>query len=399
MTSVVDTSVKNFNSTMAGAPALSGTAGSLIALLDAVLVNGFDLKNASSLTIAGGAATLAFTGAHSAQADSVIQLTGITGTYAALNGEQKVTTIGAGVVKFATSAADGVAAGTINFKMAPAGWEKVYNAANKAVYRSLDPASTKMLLRVDDSAAQWARVVGYESMIDIDTGVGLFPTAAQLAGGGYWAKSLVASSTPAPWAIHADGRIFYFTPQPGIPSNAVYQGGATRLFGDFIAYRPGGDAYGCMLSYSNNSNVPSMADGHLFGGAGTGNATPRAITGLGSAQLNSLQPYAGNVAATSGADGYLGAFPSPVDGSLQLARKFINASGVARGEFPGAFHGTQSLLFDSFKQLDKVPGTGALAGRTLQAVNAQYATTTFNSTASTTNTCGTGFFDITGPWR
>ncbi|CAN7580059.1 hypothetical protein [Variovorax paradoxus] len=398
MASVVDTSVKNFNSTMSGMPPYNGVAGSTIALLDAVLVNGVDLKNANSLVVAGGVATLAFTGAHSAQLDSVILVSG--SSIAALNGEQKVTAVGAGIVRFATAAADGAASGSITFKMAPAGWEKVYSGPNKAVYRSLDPASTKMLLRVDDSAAQWARVVGYESMSDIDTGAGLFPTTAQLAGGGYWAKSMIASAAAVPWVIHADSRIFYFTPQYGIPNNASYQGGVTRFFGDFIAYKPGGDGYGCVLSYSVNSAIQLMTDGHLFGGAGTGNATPRPITGLGSAQLNSLLPFTGIATATSGADGYLGTFPSPVDGSLQLSRKFISASGgIARGEFPGAFHGPQSILFDSFKQLDKIPGAGPLAGRTLQAVNAQYATVGINSSASATTNCGTGFFDLTGPWR
>ncbi|CAN7331263.1 hypothetical protein [Variovorax paradoxus] len=404
MASIVDTSVKNFNSTMSGLPVYNGTAGSTIALFDAVLVNGADLKSASSLTIAGGIASLAFTGGHSAQADSVVQVAGITGAYAALNGEQKVTTVSAGVVKFATNAADGAASGSITFKMAPAGWEKVYAAANKAVYRSLDPASTKMLLRVDDSGTTVARVVGYESMTDVDTGVGAFPTAAQIAGGGCWGKSLLASSAAVPWAIHADARLFYFTPLSGYPNSAANLGGITRFFGDIVASKPGGDAYACGLSYSINNTANSAPDGSVFSAGNTaGTAFPRSHAGLGSSVVQIIYPYTGNQAGSaiaSGRDALLGSFPSRIDGSLQLSKKYVNGAGFAepRGDMPGAYHVPQSLVFDSFKQLDRVPGSGFLAGRVLQAVSCLDVSTS-PSNAATSSNCGIAFIDITGPWR
>ena len=45
MASVVDTSVKHFHSGRVGAPVLTGAEGSMIALLDACVVNGFGLKS------------------------------------------------------------------------------------------------------------------------------------------------------------------------------------------------------------------------------------------------------------------------------------------------------------------------------------------------------------------
>ena len=116
MTSPVDTSVKHFHSDMLNAPVLSGTAGSLISVLDACLVNGFDLKSATGLVVAGGVATLSFSGTHSATVGSVILVAGSSIT--ALNGEQKVTEVASGVVRFATDEADATASGTITFKMA-----------------------------------------------------------------------------------------------------------------------------------------------------------------------------------------------------------------------------------------------------------------------------------------
>lgn len=399
MASPVDTSVKNFNNTMAAAPALSGTPGAFIALLDAVLVNGFDVKTASSLTIAGGVATLEFTGAHSAQVDSVLTLSGIAGLYAALNGEQKVTAIAAGLVRFATTMADGVASGTVSFKMAPAGWEKVYAGANKGVYRSLDPMSTKMLLRVDDTAATAARVIGYESMTDVDTGVGPFPTPAQVNGGGYWPKSTGSNATAVPWAIHADSRLLAHTVQFGVATNAAYLGAITRVFGDMIAFRPGGDNYLCGLNYSVQSSIINMTEAGLFSSnGGAGMATPRAYTGLGSSSLHAMLPYVGANSLASGVDATLGAFPNIVDGSLQLSKRFIAFGGVPRGDVPGAYSVPQTGLYETVKQLDRVPGAGALAGRTLQAV-ATFTPGTQMATTSNNNNTGVAFFDITGPWR
>lgn len=180
MASPVDTSVKHYRSDMPSAPVLNGTAGSKIAQLEACLCTGYGLKSATSLVVAGGVATLAFTGgASAAWKDAVILVEGVTGTMVDLNGEQKVTFADATTVKFATALADGTAAGTITFKIAPAGWEKVFSKTNVAVFRSLDIASSKMLLRVDDTATMQVRVVGYEAMTDVDTGSGPFPTTAQ----------------------------------------------------------------------------------------------------------------------------------------------------------------------------------------------------------------------------
>ena len=94
MTSVVDTSVKHFHSAMVGAPILNGQAGSMIALLNACLKDGFDIKVATSLTVDSGVATLAFTGSHSATVESVVLVAG--SSVADLNGEQKITAIGGG---------------------------------------------------------------------------------------------------------------------------------------------------------------------------------------------------------------------------------------------------------------------------------------------------------------
>lgn len=399
MTSVIDTSVKHFRSDMVGAPVLNGTAGSMLAVLSACLVDGFDVKAATSLVVAGGVATLSFAGSHSAVVDSVVLVSGVTGPLTALNGEQKMTAVGAGFVKFATGAADGTAAGSVSFKMAPAGWLKPFVGTNLAAFKSADPAGTGMSLRVDDTGDLMCRVVGYESMTDANTGLGAFPSAAQMSGGGYWAKSASTSAAPVLWVLVADGRTFILHVAPYYSVSPINTAGVTRGFGDAITYKPGGDAYACSLSYSVSGSVSNQSDGAPDGQFALQHAMPRSYTALGSSVLHGAMPFNGSN-GVSGTDATLGTFPSPVDGGLRLSKKaLVTAYGGAapRCELVGLYHVPMSGVSDTFKTRDIVPGSGPLAGHKLLALNpsAPYAYTT----TPVSTTTGVSFVDITGPWR
>lgn len=397
MTSIVDTSVKHFLRTGVGAPVLNGTAGSLLAVLSACLVDGYDVKAATSLVVASGVATLSFSGSHSATAEAVVTLSGVTGSLTALNGEQRVTSIGAGVVRFATNAADGTAAGTISFKMSPAGWTKPFTGTNVAVFKSPDVLGTGMYLRVDDTGTTSCRVVGFESMTDVNTRVGPFPTEVQMSGGGYWAKSSLTTSAPVVWALVADTRKFYLHIAPYTATNATYIGGITRSFGDDTAYRPGGDPYACSLSYSASATLGSQSDGMPDGAFALQHAMPRAYTALGSCVLHGPLPFTGG-SALSGADTTLGAFPSTIDGGLRLSKKWLGTASTGvppRCELPGLYHVPMSAAFDTFKTRDIVPGTGSLTGRKLLVLNPSMAYTGVPNAAAT----GVSLIDITGPWR
>ena len=393
MTSVVDTSVKHFLSGAVGAPVLTGVAGSMIALLSACLVDGYDVKAATSLVVAGGVATLAFSGAHSASVGSVVLVTGVTGALAALNGEQKVTALGVGVVKFATAADDGTATGTVTFKMAPAGWAKPFTGANLAVFRSTDPMGTRMSLRVNDASTTFTRVIGYETMTAVSTGAGPFPTNAQMSGGGYWPKSNSAGSTPIPWVLISDGRSFFLHSAPFVSSGPTLVGGSTRSFGDGVSYRPSGDSYACALSFATTAEA---SDGTPDGTTALQMAMPRAVSGTGTSSLHASLSYIGT-SILSGLDDILGAFPSPVDGGLVLCKRYL-ASGTAtppRCDFPGLYHVPMTGAWTQFKTRDFIPGTGPLTGRTLLALN---PTQNLGNEPSAGVT-GVSFIDITGPWR
>lgn len=70
------TAVKWAVSSMTGAPTLSGTAGSLITLLDAFLVNGFGTKAVDSAQVTDGICRLSFTGTSAALEHTVISVAG-----------------------------------------------------------------------------------------------------------------------------------------------------------------------------------------------------------------------------------------------------------------------------------------------------------------------------------
>lgn len=403
MTSPVDTSVKYFTSAMANAPVLSGTVGAMIALLDACLKDGFDSKTLSSLVVSGGVATATYTGTHASMVDAVVLIAGVSGGptgFVGLNGEQKITGVpGSTTRTFATALPDGTYTGTITMKMAPAGWTKAFTGTNLAAYKSSNPASTGMLLRVDDTQTMTVRVVGYEAMSDVNTGSGPFPTAAQISGGGYWPKSTVASSAACPWVLVADDRTMLIHLVPGLPSSPTYVHGCTRGFGDAIPLKPGGDAFGCFLSYSVQAGSASMYDSALDGvQANQYTAFPRSYSGVGSASLHSCLPYTGQN-ALSGIDTLLGPFPSQVDGSLKLSRRYFATATTAqppRADCPGLLSVPQSLTFDTFRMNDRIAGAGIFAGRNLIAVN---PTSAFMSGSPNNTNTGASFIDVTGPWR
>jgi len=129
MASPVDTIVKWARSDMPGAPVLTRAAGSMTALLDALLVDGWGLQAATSVVVASGVATATFAADHAAAMHSVVEVAGATGSYTDLNGEQKITVANSNTLKWATALPDGTATGSITVKMAGGGWERPDAAA------------------------------------------------------------------------------------------------------------------------------------------------------------------------------------------------------------------------------------------------------------------------------
>lgn len=411
MASVVDTSVKHFGSFMGAAmPVMNAVAGSMEAIVYACLVTGIDTKPLVSLTVLGGIATATYTGSHSATAESVVLITGVTGALVALNGEQKIIAKpNAGAVQFATAAPDGAASGTITMKLAPLGWLRPFSGPNLGAYKSADPASTGMFLRVDDTGTQTCRVVGYESMSDISGGFGAFPTNAAIPGGGAWGKSSTPGSNPVQWMLIGDGRSF-FLHVSAYTSNGTngafdrYTVGALRGFGDMIALRSAGDPYACALSAFFDPTTPgnwlSYPINGVFDNSSQQIYTPRNFSGLGSAYGMASYPYTGQPTVVSGMDGTFGSFPGRIDGKLRLSRRYLRSFDTSfpepRCEVPGVFTIPQTTVSGQINHRDIVPGTGEQAGRKLMALTVGAG---YSGDPLVTGNAGITLIDITGPWR
>lgn len=390
----MDTSVKYFHSGMAGAPVMSGTVGSLLAVLDACLVNGFGLKTVNSLVVSNNVATATINTGHSAEVDTVVEIAGATPS--GLNGQWKVTAVSGNSVSWETSGiADQTATGTISLKLAGAGWVKEFSGANLGAYRSPSILGTRMYLRVDDTATTFARVIGYETMSDINTGTGLFPTTTQLNGGLYWSKSQVVDATRREWILIADDRMFYFARAHHSSYPEAYETGA---FGDFIPTKSG-DAYACVINGTSSNNVGGVyhPDIYWVGNANTvsgGVYAPKSYTGIGaSAQLGKNFPIiTGN--SSQNISGFVAggiAFPNPQDGGVYIVPHYLLefSPNSIRGVSPGFYCSPQAFTSTVFPARETVTGVTALPGKKFKVI-----------TCLQNPLIGTPcFVDITGPWR
>lgn len=396
-------SVKYFHSAMNGAPVLSGTAGSLIGVLDACLVNGFGLTTVDSILVASGVATANMSLGHSFEPDTTALIAGSSTT--ALNGEKTVLTSTTNTITFsAQGVADGTYTGAgVTAKLAPAGWEKPFSGANLAAYRSADITSTRTFLRVDDTGTVDARVVGYETLTDVNTGTGPFPTSTQMSGGCYWPKANAANATARAWTVVADGKTFWYWCNTHTTSASFGLNGFTAGFGDFVSYKAG-DAYGCVLSAHNASLGASTSDqvgsvtfaDQTFVGTTAGAFFfPRSYTGVGSSMggMRRVEAYA-NANVHSGTTNTAATYPNGPNNGLLLTRYTVHEPSplALRGVLRGPLFVAQSLGATNFAWRDKITGQGNLNGRKLMALKG-------SAPASTTATSQTLFIDITGPWE
>lgn len=388
MTSPVDTSVKFFHSKMIGAPVLTGQAGSQIALLDALLVNGFGLKSVDSLVVSNGVATITIASGHSAEVGTVVLVAG--GSIVALNGEQKATAATSTTVSFATTEPNGTSTGTITMKIAPAGWTKQFSDTNLAVYKSPDPSSTGLLLRIDDTAAMYSRALGYESMSDVNTGVAPFPSSNQVAGGLWWSKSNSANSTPRGWYFAADSKIFYLFKAHYSSYTYAFE---SAVFGDFPS-RKSGDAYNCFIHGPSSDYSSTYPQSETLMRSTTSiystQFIARSYTGLGGAiRMTKTSPfYSGGADYFSGASGP--AYPNASDGGLYVSPWYLSeeSAAVLRGHLCGVYSIPMTLPIGAFSAGDTITGVEGLSGRKLKFV-------TLGPSAPN----GGMLIDITGPWR
>jgi hypothetical protein len=378
-----DVTVTWANSEFTGAPVLRGESGSLIELLDAVLIHGFCVRAFDAVSVADGVATLTMSAGNPYVQHGVIEIRDC--AQPALNRKWRIDTSAASSITFTVD--DLVPAGShagsgATVRYAPAGWEKPFAdlGTYRAAYRSASLASTQMLLYVNDSDARYARVRGYESMTDIDTPGVPFPTIAQAALTNYtWAKSYTAGTAQVrPWAIASDDMFLQLF--VAFVTSFGFEGRhAGYRFGDIAQFSPA-DAYHCSIA-AHATAYPVHPSASL--------SSVAPISTAGCYFARALSGSAGAISAAPAAayfSGGAGASPASLDGRLSLFPLLISTStrvdDPLRGRIPGLLIGYEknsdiqayATLDDPLSMLVKV-GT------------------------NTTNYDGWVALEIEGPWR
>lgn len=261
-----------------------------------------------------------------------------------------------------------------------AGWAREFVSGNIAVFRAA--TGNRYRLRLDDTSTNEARLVGYETMSDANTGTGAFPTNGQVSGGLYIRKSNTADATVRPWMLVATGTAFYFLADTGVITDFLAPPGPTAtnstpqiFFGDFPSFKAG-DAYNtCIISSEVGGTTTSrlgikyspttsfaLAAGHYM-------ARPYYQVGQ-AVSFNVCAPQAVNGGSTIGSTG--GVFPDPISGGLLLSPLYIvetgpNNSNYIRGILPGLWDTLHTPLAGNHG--DQIPGTGESLGKTFFLFN------------------------------
>jgi hypothetical protein len=390
------TEVMLLRSTDTGAPTLNGTAGSLIALLDACLKDGYNSKTPTGITRIGAVATVAFATAHGYAADGLSKVLQAGWNQTEYNGIfqiSNVTTLTYDIVVTGTPATPATGSGTA--KVAPCGWNKPFAGTNKAAYRSPEVTGTRLYLRVDDAnpnadTNKTAYLRGYETMTDIDTGTGLFPTVAQMANPLMISKSIASDSVARNWTLVGDGFEFCFFYTAWV---TTYQNLYDFFhFGD-PASEMASDPYGCLIfgptaaasTYpGQNSAAYTTINGLSAGQAGTYMARAYSQTGA-SVSVGKLSDYTlanGNNIFGSGGMSY----PAPHNNGLYVAPVFINdPASLVRATLKCIYN---PLHLHPLGHGGHVANLSNLPGRTLYAIAVSYSGIAYEA-----------HVDITGPWR
>lgn len=395
--------IKVFTSLQQGAPTINGVAGTLITALDAILVNGYGQVNVSSIARSGTTATVTTATAHGLETGEVVLIGGAVETD--YNGEFVITKASATTYTYDVAGSPTTpATGTITSKRAPGGFTKAFAGTNKAVYRAIDVGSRRHFFRIVDDGttgggAREARLWGYETMADVDTGTGVYPLVGQYPSGFFCQKSDTASSAPRNWVLITDGKtVYHFAYITSDTSSgdiaAPGNNAGAFAFGDAIEFKPG-DAYASFVTGSSQTNnFTSTQYNGLFNAASTITA---AAPGTSQALIVMARDYTAVAGSrqtqifASGLNTSIGttaniSYPHQIDNGFYMVPALLaqGTPALLRGRLPGYFEPLHGACFPNTQIIEDVIG---YTGRKFMMLWGK------NSSAM-----GACVIDITGPW-
>jgi hypothetical protein len=389
--------VQEFRSTDVGMPVLNGVAGALIGVLDACLVNGGAAQPVTGIVEAGTTYTATIPADVTLENKDWLVIAGA--APAGANGTFQTTLIDSTHFSYVGPGSLGAITGSITYKRAPLGWTKPFVVGSVAAYLAAVVAGLpRFYLRVDDNYAGLGTVLnaavrGYETMSDVNTGTGPFPTVGQQANGLSWRKSLTADATARPWILIGDGATFYLIVNS---DNSITAGRLLCSFGAYTSFKPT-DAYNCALGGTStfNTGAPTLnlvgLGGAVFASSYVGSTGLYCARGLsqagGAVALQQINKWAAAGGALGGVTqaGYV-LYPAPADGALWIDTTLLqDATGSPRGK-PRGLYTTPHLVSPFASEFDIATNVAGLPGVTL--INYLHSI----------NQAGAVQFDRYGPW-
>lgn len=387
--------IKLFQSSQNGAPQLSGQPGTntLIAVLNACLIDGFNLRTLTSITREGTVATATADAGHGLREYDIVLIAGA--NEAAYNGEKRIRNVTTNTFEFDVAGETATpATGTITAKIAPLGWESPFSGPAKAAYRSRDVSGNRLFLRIDETplagdanygrGSRTALAQMWEVLNDIDNGTGKAET--------WWRKAQNDSTTARPWLLVGDTKRFWLAVNwsESYPNRYV-----PYFFGDFPSFKAG-DAYGSLIAgyydLAYNWYEPAyneVTDNVYSVGTGVGNTgiwLARGYSQLGG-RVNAQWVSAPAPGGSTGLGATAVPYPNPADNGIYVMPMMIQeqTGPSLRGRLPGLLCPLQMIpapepwRFPGFV-IDGTQRELLVVGGSASGGNARLA------------------FDLTGPW-
>lgn len=333
--------IRVYASTDTGAQVAYVSAGQVKSVFQQCLVDGYNLGTVSSITRSGSTATITFSAAHGmVKYGNYITIAGA--DQAEYNGEFECTVSSTTALTFTVSGTPASpATGTITARKAGSGWTMPYTGTNKAAFKQ-GTGSNGFYFRLDDSfGVAYSRAVGYETMSDVDTGTGAFPTAVQMSGGDY----LIGSNTSGvarPWFMIATSKWFIYYCDKYNDGSVT---GVIHFFGDIDSEYYTTDSYNtlCGLHSSTSSTNNGVAWTNASGTI-AGEYIARDYTQIGGSANVLLRNSIQNSTMTiSGSATHYPSYPDVIENKLKYSRILINdvpstKFTAIRGKVPALYH-------------------------------------------------------------
>ena len=257
-----------------------------------------------------------------------------------------------------------------------AGWSNPYSATNIEAFTNSSTGGTGYGILVTDTSAQYASMVGYESITGGGVLTNQFPTSAQVATGLVIFSSLTADATPRPWLLIADEKRFYLWIGYSVTTGTGLATSSYMLMffaGDLTGLNPADPYRFMVIGNTSASATPnffatinsyvqngSVVQGHYMARNLSGSTVSKTCGKTGGC-------YAGG-AGSMGTTG--GAYPDAASGGMLLYPVFVNdadATSQIRGHMPGLYNPIHNLPGNSG---DTFSGVGSLGGKSFLLLDA-----------------------------